>query len=336
MLNLVEQVLNYTELQAGNFSVNVAALNLPEFLEKIDKDMQQACAAKGIVFSINNNTGNPITIMADEKRLLQAINPILDNALRFTNSGHISLAVQIKHVDKQYLLLIKIEDSGIGIAEYKREDILTAFTQGDGSSSRQFSGLGIGLSLVQVLCSQLHGSIHITSEVNYGTLIELSLPIDVPKIISDPDTQETTSDKISDKIGDEIKVIKKDARVLIVEDNHINQIVLKTMLKRLNIKNDTADNGRTALSILRQANTNGEGFDLILMDCQMPVMDGFEATRSIRNSGEPYADIPIIAVTANALSSDREYCLQAGMNDYLSKPFKLDDIRNKLQDWLAH
>jgi CheY-like chemotaxis protein len=244
--------------------------------------------------------------------------------------------VQIKYVDKQYLLLIKINDSGIGIAEHKREDILNAFTQGDGSSSRQFSGLGIGLSLVQVLCSQLRGSIHITSEVNYGTLIELSLPIDVPQIIANPDTQETIDDKTDDKTGDKIKVIKEDARVLIVEDNLINQIVLKTMLQRLNIKNDTADHGRTALSILRQANANGEGFDLILMDCQMPIMDGFEATRNIRNSGEPYADIPIIAVTANALSSDRELCLQAGMNDYLSKPFKLDDIRSKLQDWLAH
>lgn len=332
MLNLVDQVLSYTELQAGNFIVKVAAINLPDFLEKIDKHMQQACAAKGIKFSIYNNTRNPKTIITDKKRLFQAINPILDNALRFTDRGHISLSVHIKYVDKQYLLLVQVEDSGIGIAEHKRDDILNAFTQGDGSPSRQFSGLGIGLSVVQALCSQLQGSIHITSEVNYGTLIELSLPIDVPQIISNPDTQETIGDKISDKN----KVIKENARVLIVEDNHINQAVLKTMLQRLNIKNDTADHGRKALSILQQANANGEGFDLILMDCQMPVMDGFEATRSIRNSGEPYADIPIIAVTANALSSDRERCLQAGMNDYLSKPFKLDDIRSKLQNWLAH
>jgi signal transduction histidine kinase/CheY-like chemotaxis protein len=328
MLNLVNQVLNYTELQAGNFIVKVAAINLPEFLEKIDKDMQQACAAKGIEFSITNNTRNPKTIIADKKRLFQAINPILDNALRFTDRGHISLSVNIKYVNKQYLLLIKIEDSGIGIAENKRADILNAFTQGDGSSSRQFSGLGIGLSLVQALCSQLQGSIHITSEVNYGTLIELSLPIDVPQITLNPDTEEI--------IGDRIKVIKKDARVLIVEDNHINQVVLKTMLQRLNVKNDTADHGLKALSILKQADANGEGFDFILMDCQMPVMDGFEATRRIRDSGEPYANIPIIAVTANALSSDRERCLQVGMNDYLSKPFQLEDIRSKLQDWLAH
>jgi signal transduction histidine kinase/CheY-like chemotaxis protein len=328
MLNLVDQVLSYNEFQTGNFIVKMAAINLPEFLEKIDKNMRQACAVKGIAFSIKNDNCNPKTIITDKKRLFQAINPILDNALKFTDRGHISLSVHIKYVDKQYLLLIKIEDSGIGITEHKRDDILNAFTQGNGSSSRQFSGLGIGLSLVQVLCTQLQGSIHITSTINYGTLIELSLPIDVPKIVSNSDTQKT--------IGDKIKVIKKDARVLIVEDNHINQVVLKTMLQRLNIKNDTAEHGRKALSILRQTNANGEGFDLIFMDCQMPVMDGFEATQNIRNSGEPYADIPIIAVTANALSSDKERCLQAGMNDYLSKPFKLNDIRSKLQDWLTH
>lgn len=327
MLNLVDQVLSYTELQAGNFIIKAAAINLPEFLEKLNHNMQQACAAKNIEFTVENNPRNPKIIVADKKRLLQAINPILDNALRFTERGHINLSVQVKYVDKQYVLLIKIEDSGIGIAENKRDNILDAFTQGDGSSSRQFSGLGIGLSLVQALCSQLEGSIHVTSEENYGTLIELSLPIEVPQQISTPNSQEDNSHKV--------RLIKEHARVLIVEDNHINQVVLKTMLQRLNVENDTADHGGKALSILQQADAKGESFDLILMDCQMPVMDGFEATKNIRISGESYANIPIIAVTANALSSDKERCLQAGMNDYLSKPFQLDDIRTKLQDWLA-
>jgi len=327
MLNLVDQVLSYTELQAGNFIIKAAAINLPEFLDKINNNFHQTCVDKGIEFSIENNPRNPKIIVADKKRLFQAINPILDNALKFTEHGHISLSIQIKYVDNQYLLLIKIEDSGIGIAEDKRNEILNAFTQGDGSSSRQFSGLGIGLSLVKALCSQLGGSIHVSSEVNYGTLIEMSLPIEVPQQISPTNAQDNSSKKV--------KLIKEQARVLIVEDNHINQVVLKTMLQRLNVESVTADHGGKAISILQEADTQGSEFDLILMDCQMPVMDGFEATRSIRNCGESYANIPIIAVTANALSSDKERCLQAGMNDYLSKPFQLDDIRGKLQDWLA-
>ncbi|MEH6450789.1 MAG: 7TM diverse intracellular signaling domain-containing protein [Oleispira sp.] len=327
MLNLVDQVLSYTELQAGNFIIKAAAINLPELLDKINNTMQPLCADKGIDFSIENNPRNPKIIIADKKRLFQAINPILDNALKFTERGHISLSIQVKYADKQYLLLIKIEDSGIGIAENKRNDILDAFTQGDGSSSRQFSGLGIGLSLVKALCTQLSGSIHVSSEENYGTLIEISLPIEVPQQITPASTQNISSNKI--------KVIKEQARVLIVEDNHINQVVLKTMLQRLNVECETADHGGKALSMLQQAHAQNTEFDLILMDCQMPVMDGFEATHRIRNCGEPYANIPIIAVTANALSSDKERCLQSGMSDYLSKPFQLDDIRGKLQDWLS-
>lgn len=327
MLNLVDQVLSYTELQAGNFIIKAAAINLPELLDKINSTMQPLCADKDIDFSIENNPRNPKIIIADKKRLFQAINPILDNALKFTERGHISLSVQVKYVDKQYSLLIKIEDSGIGIAENKRNDILDAFTQGDGSSSRQFSGLGIGLSLVKALCTQLSGSIHVSSEENYGTLIEISLPIEVPQQITPTNTQNISSN--------EIKLIKEQARVLIVEDNHINQVVLKTMLQRLNVECETADHGGKALLMLQQAQVQGAAFDLILMDCQMPVMDGFEATQRIRNCGESYANIPIIAVTANALSSDKERCLQSGMSDYLSKPFQLDDIRGKLQDWLS-
>ena len=327
MLNLVDQVLSYTELQAGNFMVKPTAINLPEFLDKISDTMRSLCVAKGIEFSIDNNPCNPKIIITDKKRLLQAINPILNNALKFTERGHISLSAQVRYVDNQYVLFINIEDSGVGIAEHKRDDILNAFTQGDGSSSRQFSGLGIGLSLVQALCYRLNGAMSVTSEIHNGTLIELSLPIEVPQQTSIPQTQEASMDKIN--------VIKEHAKVLIVEDNHINQVVLKTMLQRLNIESHTADHGGKALSILQQAHANDDAFDLILMDCQMPVMDGFEATQCIRNSGAPYANTPIIAVTANAFSSDKERCLQSGMNDYLSKPFQLNDIRCKLQHWLA-
>jgi CheY-like chemotaxis protein/two-component sensor histidine kinase len=330
MLNLVDQVLSYTELQAGNFIIKTAAINLPELLEKISDNMRQPCADKGLEFTIENNSRNPKIIITDKKRLLQAINPLLDNALKFTTHGHINLSIQVKYVDEQYLLIIKIEDSGIGIVEHQRENILDVFTQGDGSSSRQFSGLGIGLSLVNAICSQLGGSIHVTSEENYGTLIELSLPIEVPQQISTSSNQYENTDQSKPQL------IKEHARVLIVEDNHINQVVLKTMLQRLNVESVTADHGGKALTILQEANTQEKQFDLILMDCQMPVMDGFDATRKIRNSGESYADIPIIAVTANALSRDKERCLESGMSDYLSKPFQLDDIRSKLQEWLTN
>ncbi|HCM06775.1 MAG TPA: hypothetical protein DIC30_12275 [Oceanospirillales bacterium] len=328
MLSLVDQVLSYTELQSGNFIIKAEPINLPETLLELTKKINQQCVNKNILFSIENDERNPQTIITDKKRLQQALTPIFDNAIKFTDKGHITFSAQIKFIDQKYFLILKVEDSGIGIDKSKQENILDAFTQADGSFSREYGGLGIGLSLVKALCSKLGGTINLSSEINHGTLIEISLPIDIPKQIF------TESPVANKPEPNKIKSIKSHARVLIVEDNHINQVVLKTMLQRLNINAETADQGLNALSILDKSCTEDSPIDLILMDCQMPVMDGFDATRNIRNSSQYYADIPIIAVTANALSSDRERCLQCGMNDYLSKPFQLDDIREKLQLWL--
>jgi signal transduction histidine kinase/CheY-like chemotaxis protein len=328
MLSLVEQVLSYTELQSGNLIIKAEPINLPETLAELTQIVSQQCKSKGIEFSLENNARNPQSIIADKKRLQQALAPIFNNSVKFTQEGHISLGVQIKFVHNQYLLILKVEDTGIGIAESKRENILEAFTQADGSFSRQFGGLGIGLSLVKALCTQLGGSINISSEEKHGTLVEISLPIDIPHQAFTSDPQSSSENETT------IQQIKEHARVLIVEDNHINQVVLKTMLQRLSVETETADHGIKALAILDKAYQNNQPIDLILMDCQMPVMDGFDATRNIRSSKKSYSSIPIIAVTANALSSDRERCLQAGMNDYLSKPFRLDDIRSKLKIWL--
>ena len=328
MLNLVEQVLSYTELQSGNLIINAKPINLPEVLSELTQTISQQCQNKGIDFSLDNNARNPQMIIADKKRLQQALAPIFDNSIKFTHEGHISLGVKIKFVHDQYLLVLKVEDTGIGIAESKREDILEAFTQADGSFSRQFGGLGIGLSLVKALCTQLGGSIDISSEEQHGTAVEILLPIEIPHQAFSSGAEVDAEHKSN------IPRIKNNARVLIVEDNHINQVVLKTMLQRLNIETEAADHGLKAITLLDQADENNQPIDLILMDCQMPVMDGFEATRNIRNSNKRYANIPIIAVTANALSSDRERCMKAGMSDYLSKPFQLDDIRSKLQTWL--
>lgn len=326
MLNLVDQVLSYTELQSGNFIIKAAAVNLNQLLEEINSSIKPLCVDKHIDFTIENSPRNPQVIITDKKRIFQALNPILDNAIKFTDQGHINLSVQIKYSNNQYLLILKVEDTGTGIPEDKRDNILEAFTQGDGSFSRQFGGLGIGLSLVNALCTKLGGSIHISSEEDYGTLVELILPIEVPHQIPNNEDDNATN---------EPKRLKEQARILIVEDNHINQVVLKTMLQKLNLITYTADHGAKALALLNQLDAEGKEIDLILMDCQMPIMDGFEATRHIRCSDKSYANVPIIAVTANALSSDKERCLQCGMNDYLSKPFLLEDIRGKLQSWLA-
>ena len=327
MLKLVDGVLNYTELQSGQFILNSRNIDLDNFVQALSSEFHQRCKEKSIVFHYHASERNPHTILADNKRLKQAIIPILDNAVKFTDEGHVSLSIEVKYLKDQYFLQVQVEDSGIGIAEKQQATIMDAFTQGDGSFSRQFGGLGIGLSLVKALCSQLGGSVTVSSEETIGTTVELYFPIEVPHHAPESLPQ-------SEMIHQDIR-IRENARILIVEDNHINQVVLKTMLQRLNLETLTADHGGKALSLMEQSQNNGKPIDLILMDCQMPVMDGFETTRHIRNSHADYASIPIVAVTANALSGDKERCLQCGMNDYLSKPFQLEDIRRKLQLWLA-
>lgn len=326
MLKLVDGVLNYTELQSGQFILNSRSIDLDNFVQALSSEFHQRCKEKSIVFHYHPSERNPHTVLADHKRLKQAIIPILDNAVKFTDEGHVSLSIEVKYLKDQYFLQVQVEDTGIGIAEKQQATIMDAFTQGDGSFSRQFGGLGIGLSLVKALCSQLGGSITVSSEESIGTTVELYFPIEVPHATGTPQQEEPVYQDIR---------IRENARILIVEDNHINQVVLKTMLQRLNLETITADHGGKALNVMEQSLATGESIDLILMDCQMPVMDGFETTRHIRNSHADYASIPIVAVTANALSGDKERCLQCGMNDYLSKPFQLEDIRRKLQLWLA-
>lgn len=327
MLKLVDGVLSYTELQSGKFMVNNKHIALQDFVADIESEYQGKCQNKQLDFHYQHNKRNPHTILADTMRLRQAITPILDNSIKFTDQGHVSLSIEVKYMNEQYFLWVKVEDTGIGISAERQNTIMDAFTQGDGSFSRQFGGLGIGLSLVKALCSQLGGSLQIQSEEGLGTSVEIHFPVEVPH--SQPEYANKT-----DQTSAQVSLVEK-ANILIVEDNHINQIVLKSMLQRLNLETLTADHGGKALSMIEEMHAKGEQIDLILMDCQMPVMDGFETTRRIRNSHMDYANVPIIAVTANALSGDKERCLQCGMNDYLSKPFQLADIRSKLEIWLA-
>lgn len=328
MLKLVDGVLSYTELQSGKFMVSNKHIALQDFIADIQREYEDKCDVKKLDFHYQPSKRNPHTILADATRLRQAITPILDNAVKFTDHGHVSLAIEVKYVNEQYFLWVKVEDTGIGISAKRQNNIMDAFTQGDGSFSRQFGGLGIGLSLVKALCSQLGGSLQINSEKDLGTSVEVHFPIEVPH--TQPDYKNSTNEADSSQLS-----IKEKANILIVEDNHINQIVLKSMLQRLNLQTFTADHGGKALSMIEELYAKGEQVDLILMDCQMPVMDGFEASSTIRTLEDPISKVPIIAVTANANSGDRLKCLEAGMNDYIKKPISQNILIDKLSNWLS-
>jgi CheY-like chemotaxis protein len=207
----------------------------------------------------------------------------------------------------------EVMDSGIGIPKDAQNKIFQPFVQADTSTTRRFGGTGLGLSISQHLVHMMKGQIGVESEIDQGSRFWFTL--DLPLADETPAVGSPHPD-----------VIREGLRILLVEDNAINQVVAKKSLQKYGYDVTVVNNGQEALDAL-----NRESFHLILMDCEMPVMDGYEATRRIRSSGAIYQNIPIIAMTANAMAGDRDHCLKAGMNDFIAKPFVVQDVLSTIQ-----
>ena len=217
-------------------------------------------------------------------------------------------------------LKIGVSDTGIGISDEIQAKLFTAFTQADGSTTRKYGGTGLGLAIVKQLVEKMEGSYGVESELDKGALFWVSIPF------------EKSAEKL-DSLNEKrsIKLEGLTGKVLLVEDNPVNQMVASKMLDTLGLTVVLAANGQEAVDLLKE-----EEFNAVLIDCQMPVMDGFEATRCLREfeSNVAKPPVPVIAMTANVMQGDKELCLEAGMDDYLGKPVKLDQLSEKLQKWL--
>ena len=326
MLELVDNVLTYTELQAGNRILSPETTELSPMIRTTVDFVRQRCDAKNLEFELKLLPGLPNHIRADIKCIRHAVKALLENAIKFTEHGKVSVSVGLNRLNERPCLEISITDTGIGMTATELERVQEYFGQADSSMQRQYQGLGIGLSLVRAVCHVMEGQITIDSTKHQGSTINLRLPVqplgnsEVRLVRDRPETVHITP----------IEHIR--GRALIVEDNTVNQRVLSSMLNKLQLQVDVADNGEKALEIL-----NGPRqyhYDMIFMDCQMPVMDGFEATRRIRSASIAEKDCPVIAVTANAMSGDEQRCLDAGMNDYLSKPVAMEKIRTMVVKWM--
>lgn len=217
--------------------------------------------------------------------------------------------------------MIEVKDTGIGIAKDHLNNIFSAFRQVDASFSRKYSGLGIGLAVVKQICHLLSGEVQVESKEQEGSKFTITLPLTFIKAreIIPLHEKEQRSEVVS----------LRAPSVLIVEDNKVNQTVLKGLLKKLGCETITAENGVEGVKAVEH-----ERVDLVLMDCQMPIMDGFTATQTIRNLAPPISDLPIIAVTANTTSKDREKCIDCGMDDYLEKPITMKSLQAALSRYL--
>ena len=315
LLALVNDLLDIGKIEAGQLDVEHIPFSLNELLSELTELYTLRAHEKSLVFSTKKAPGVPKTLLGDPGHLRQILNNLLVNALKFTPQGEIGLSVERLGGDGHSCLLrFSVHDSGIGIAADLQPRLFTRFTQADSSSTSQYGGSGLGLAIVKQLCEHLGGEVALTSTPGQGSVFSCDIPFtEVAQTVPVP-------------VPVPVPVLSP-TRILMAEDNPINQMVARAQLQSLGYANVTVvDNGQEAVNAVHQG-----GFDLVLMDCRMPVLDGYGATEQIRAQG--YL-LPIIAMTANAASAERDKCLQLGMNDYMSKPFNIATLRETLARWI--
>ncbi|MDX1695515.1 MAG: 7TM diverse intracellular signaling domain-containing protein [Ketobacteraceae bacterium] len=319
MTQLVESLLEYSELQSGNWQLNEQLFNLEELIKKSTNNIRQEYVSRNLTFNLHTDIQLSHLVKGDQERLQHLLFQLLDNAFKFTYEGSVTLDVSASESPEQDTchISIQISDTGIGIAPSQLKTIFEGFRQIDGSFSRQYGGLGIGLSICKAIVDRMNGQLSVESLPDRGTRFTIELNLEKAEKIEKPEPDQ--------------KQLPDTPRLLVVEDNPVNQMTLIAMAKKMGCEVSKANNGEEAVRLCYK-----ESFDIILMDCQMPIMDGFDATRAIRAANNANSHIPILAVTANAMSGDRERCLAAGMNDYIKKPIKMEEIRSRLYHWLAN
>lgn len=322
MMRMVNDILALTELQAGKLYPRRETFSLRGLFDGLRAQYAARAEDKGLTFALELDDNLPDTLEGDAAKLAHALGYLLDNAIKFTSQGGVTLRVgRVGSVGSNLPLSVVVSDTGIGFAPGDG-DLYQRFHQLDGSMTRKYGGLGIGLAICRQLVDLLGGVLSHESQPGQGSRFRLDVPLTLP-------LQPQASDvRPARPQGGALQRQAQQCTVLIVEDNAINQLVTRGMLLKLGYRVRTADNGAEALELLRS-----ETVDAVLLDCQMPVMDGFATCRALR-ALPGCAELPVLAITAHSHSGDRERCLAAGMSDYLAKPVKFDELRVLLHDWV--
>jgi CheY-like chemotaxis protein/HPt (histidine-containing phosphotransfer) domain-containing protein/anti-sigma regulatory factor (Ser/Thr protein kinase) len=314
LLSLVNDILDVSKIEAGQMDIERVPFDLHELVEDLATLYRLRATEKSLLFRVHVDPSVPRNVLADPTRLRQVLVNLLGNALKFTSSGWIGLHVSASQEDAAHVLEFTIADTGIGIPTDVQPQLFTRFMQADSSTSRKFGGSGLGLSIVRQLVDLMGGGVSVTSTPGKGSRFKVTLPV-LP-----------AQDTPAASLWQDVTPSARGARILVAEDNTTNQVVAFGMLRKLGYEDvSVANDGREAVRMATR-----EHYDLILMDCQMPELDGYEATRQLRAAGCTCA---ILAMTANAIKGDRERCIEAGMNDYLSKPIGLKALRAMLARW---
>ena len=323
LLRIINDVLDFSKIEAGHLEIIPCPANLEQLFHETISFLGVTAKNKGLDLTLEIPSEVPEIILVDAVRLRQILTNLIGNAIKFTEKGLVTLGLELPekiNTQNKMPFCFSVKDTGIGIAEKDLKNIFKSFSQADGSYARQFSGTGLGLSISSRLVQLMGGkNIEVRSTPDAGSEFSFTLYLEIP---SHP--QKIDSPKKQDPLNAPTMDLSR-ISVFIVEDNIFNQHLLKKTLTTLGIKTiGIAENGKDAIL---QLQTKNQLWDMIFMDLQMPKMDGIEATRHIRNLG---IKTPIVALTAHALEQDRKICFEVGMNDYLSKPFKIDTIKKIL------
>ena len=315
LLGLVNDVLDFSKIEAGRMELDPVETELHALLRETGDVFAARAQEKGVGFSVRIDPAVPQWVMADSHRLRQILLNLLGNALKFTSRGAFSLHASVEPIAQPRHLRFDISDSGIGISAEAQGRLFARYAQAETSTSREYQGTGLGLSICRDLARLMGGDVTVASTPGVGSTFSVLLPL-VPVV----SRQAPAAPAAAAAAG-------SDAPILLVEDNAINQLVARALLSKLGYRHVTvAEDGRQAVNQCAQRD-----FALVLMDCQMPVMDGFEATQALRAAGHR---MPIIALTAGAVAQDRDKCLAAGMDDFLCKPIDGALLAKAMVQWL--
>ena len=319
LLAIIDDVLDFSKIEAGCLRLENTDFDPARAVLDAMKIVERSAAVKSLRLSSHLDPALPPLVAGDVMRLRQILLNLLSNAVKFTAEGEIIAHAELRSTNSGgFELYFSVTDSGIGIAEEQRSRLFQPFSQADASIARMFGGTGLGLAISKRLAGLMGGTIGVESRLGAGSRFWFTIRVAAPAM---PPPQAKSQTAAAPPV--------KGLRLLLVEDNPINRKVALLMLQKLGYQVDVANDGAEALQAA--ASTR---YDLILMDCVMPVVDGFEATRRLRAAGGHSAEVPILAMTANAFADDRKACLAAGMNDFLSKPVRQSELAAKLDGLL--
>ncbi|MEI7969276.1 MAG: ATP-binding protein [Betaproteobacteria bacterium] len=315
LLVVLNDVLDFSKIDADRLELEIRDFDLARVLQAIGALHRPVAAARHIGMTIDTSDAGIRYLRGDSVRIGQIVSNLLSNAIKFTHVGNVAVRCRTRRDADRVLLALEVADTGIGIPDDRVDALFDAFTQGDASTTRRYGGTGLGLAISARLARAMGGDIRVRTARGVGTSFHVELRLEAG---SEPEPVRSSPLFTGRTIAP--------MRVLVVDDNLVNQKLAQALLQRLGLGPDLAETGVEAVAKVRQGD-----YDVVFMDVQMPEMDGLEATRIIR--ALPLAKQPrIVAVTASAFASDRENCLEAGMDDFISKPFRLDDLYRFIAD----